>query len=60
MKTVSEPEHQEITKLSEEAKKEALLAVAIFPAIMLVSYLLLMAYFKSIGGYRAVDISEAG
>jgi MFS family permease len=60
VKTVSESEHQEITKLSEEAKKEALLAVAIFPAIMLVSYLLLMAYFKSIGGYRAVDISEAG
>jgi len=49
----------EVKKLSEAGKKEALRAVAIFPAIMLVAYLLLMAYFKAKGGYKPVILGEA-
>jgi MFS family permease len=38
------------------AKKNALLTVAICPAIMLVCYLILIVYFRSKGGYRVVEI----
>ena len=31
--------------------------VAIFPCIMLVCYLILLAYFKSIGGYKAAVLA---
>jgi MFS family permease len=41
------------------AKKDALGTMAIFPGIMLASYLVLMAYFKSRGGYRAVALDAA-
>ncbi len=40
------------------AKKSALMAVAIFPAIMLVGYLILIFYFKSKGGYKIVQIDK--
>ena len=44
-----------------EAKKagqfSALGSMAGFPAVMLVSYLLIWAYFKSKGGYKAVELS---
>jgi len=46
----------EVNAASEVAKKEALSTVAIFPLIMLVCYLLLIFYFRSRGGYRAVEI----
>ncbi len=38
------------------AKKNALMTVAIFPAIMLVCYLILIAYFRTKGGYKVVEI----
>lgn len=44
---------ESITKIEEAAKKGALATVAIFPCIMLVCYLILIAYFKSKGGYTA-------
>jgi len=51
---------EEVKKLSEMGKKEALKAVATFPAIMLVAYLLLMVYFKAKGGYKPVLLTEGG
>ena len=42
-----------LTAVSNSAKKGALLTVAIFPVIMLVCYLILIAYFRSKGGYQA-------
>lgn len=42
-----------ITAIEEEAKQGALATVAIFPCIMLVCYLILIAYFRSKGGYKA-------
>ncbi|MEL6276994.1 MAG: MFS transporter, partial [Bacteroidota bacterium] len=38
------------------AKKEALSTVAIFPAIMLVCYIILIFYFRSQGGYKPVEL----
>jgi MFS family permease len=53
---LSAEEQATIKETTDTAKKNALSTVAILPAIMLVSYLLLIAYFKSKGGYRPVDI----
>jgi len=38
------------------AKKNALMTVAIFPAIMLVCYLILILYFRAKGGYKPVEL----
>jgi len=38
------------------AKKNALMTVAIFPAIMLVCFLILIFYFKAKGGYKPVEL----
>jgi MFS family permease len=40
------------------AKKSALTTVAVFPIIMLVSYLALLAYFYTRGGYKPVKLHE--
>lgn len=59
VKTLNETEQKEIETISADAKKQALLTVAIFPAIMLVSYLGLIAYFKSKGGYQVQHLDAA-
>ena len=46
-----------IQSITSAAKKNALATVAIFPTIMLLCYIGLMLYFKSIGGYKAVEIT---
>jgi MFS family permease len=45
-----------IQGVQERAKKGALATVAIFPDIMFVSYLILIFYFKSKGGYKPVEL----
>ncbi|MGY4385469.1 MFS family permease [Pedobacter sp. UYP24] len=47
-----------VTSIRDGAKKEALRYIVIFPLIMLVSYLLLMFYFKSKGGYKVVMLEH--
>ena len=47
-----------IASITATAKKNALATVAIFPAIMLVCYIILIFYFKSKGGYKAVVLNE--
>ena len=47
-----------ISKIQTNAKQGALSTVAIFPAIMLVSYLGMMMYFRSIGGYKQIHLNE--
>jgi hypothetical protein len=42
-----------IQQTSAEAQKGALLNTALFPVIMLISYLMLAVYFKTKGGYGA-------
>jgi MFS family permease len=51
------PEQAErVTLVSREAKQGALARVTIFPAIMLVTYLGLILYFRARGGYRPVHL----
>ncbi|MFI4876410.1 MAG: MFS transporter, partial [Blastopirellula sp. JB062] len=53
VKALPEAEQEEVTVASEQAKKDALFAVAIFPCIMLACYIMLILYFSSRGGYKA-------
>ncbi len=47
-----------IAEVETDAKKGALRTVVLFPVLMLVSYLGLILYFRSRGGYRVVDILQ--
>jgi len=47
------PKEAALTQATSSAKQNALAVVAIFPCIMLVCYLILIAYFRSRGGYHA-------
>lgn len=51
-------DQQVVKSIREVAKKEALKTVAIFPVIMLITYLILIIYFRSKGGYKAVVLTE--
>lgn len=51
-------EKQTVQSIQEDAKKGALKTVALFPIIMLVSYCLLIIYFKSRGGYKVMVLNE--
>jgi len=46
----------EITKLRDRSNQGALANMAVFPTIMLIGYLGLIFYFKSLGGYRAQEL----
>jgi len=56
---LNEEQQAVVNDTTAAAKKDALGTMAIFPGIMLVSYLILMAYFRSKGGYRAVALDAA-
>jgi len=58
LEEASTEERQTVIAIQEDAKKDALKTIALFPIGMLVCYLLLMLYFKSKGGYRAVTLEE--
>jgi MFS family permease len=45
-----------IEQIQEDAKKTALATVAILPFLMMVSYILLILYFRSKGGYTVVKL----
>ena len=47
-----------VTGIQDTAKKDALRDIVIFPIIMLVSYVLLIIYFRSKGGYKAVVLKK--
>jgi MFS family permease len=51
--TLPPVQQQTVTDVEAAAKKTALSVVAILPAIMLICYLILVAYFQSKGGYKA-------
>jgi MFS family permease len=55
---LNEDEQQFIGTIEKKASKNALLTVAIFPIIMLISYIFLIYYFKRRGGYKVVDLQE--
>jgi len=52
-------EDQQIVKgIQDAAKKEALKTVSVFPVIMLATYIFLLVYFRSKGGYKAIVLEE--
>jgi MFS family permease len=57
--TASAKDTKTVATVREVAKKKALRDIVIFPIIMLVSYCLLIFYFKSKGGYKAVVVEKA-
>lgn len=58
VETAPKADKAQIDAVVDAARKEALFTVAIFPCIMLICYLALIAYFKSKGGYKAVHLDE--
>jgi MFS family permease len=51
-------EHKTVYAASIEGDRKTLVADSLIPAALAVIYLILLIYFKSIGGYRAIHISE--
>lgn len=47
-----------VTTIRDNAKKEAIRYIVVFPVIMLISYLLLILYFRSRGGYKTVVLDK--
>jgi hypothetical protein len=54
----SEADNATVTNIRDIAKKDALRDIVVFPIIMLVSYLALIIYFRSRGGYKAVVLNK--
>ncbi len=50
---VSQEQRAELAKLESQTKQHALTKIAVLPVIMCVCYLILIAYFRARGGYRA-------
>ena len=55
---LGEEEAQIVTKVQHDAKRGALRTAAVFPRVMLLSFLGLILWFRSKGGYRVVRIDE--
>jgi MFS family permease len=58
LETASPQDNATVNAIRDEAKKDALRNIVIFPIIMLVSYVLLILYFRSKGGYKAVVLKR--
>lgn len=57
LNALDEGDKEEVGSVVESAKKNALITVAIFPAIMLVCFLILIFYFRAKGGYKPVELT---
>ena len=55
---VRDAANENIQKLRDQSKQGALLDMAMFPAFMLVCYLILLGYFMSRGGYKPVEMHK--
>jgi hypothetical protein len=53
---LNEQDRAVVGEITSSAKQNALMTVAIFPAIMLACYLILLFYFKTKGGYKPVQL----
>lgn len=56
--TASDQDRAAISGIQDSAKKGALRDIVIFPIVMFLSYLALIIYFKSKGGYQAVVLKH--
>ena len=55
----SHVDSEEIVSIVSSAKQGALAKMCLFPGIMLVCYLILIAYFKSQGGYKPAEFGAS-
>ncbi|MDX1681590.1 MAG: MFS transporter [Phycisphaeraceae bacterium] len=60
VKALAEEPAETVEQTKAAARRDALLIVSSLPAGMLLVYLLLIAWFRSRGGYRAEDLTTAG
>jgi MFS family permease len=60
VKTLPEADQKTVEAVSGEASKHALVTVCLFPLLMVVSYVILLGYFKSKGGYQAEVLTGHG
>ena len=60
LEAAPEADQEAVAEVQAVAKKDALKTVAIFPVIMLLCYLALIFYFRSKGGYKAVELAGKG
>jgi MFS family permease len=58
LQTASEVDKNTVGNIQDTAKRDALRSIVIFPIIMLVSYIVLIFYFRSKGGYQAVILKH--
>lgn len=56
IKALPADQAEQVGAVVDEAKQGALASITIFPLIMLASYIALILYFKSRGGYKPVDL----
>lgn len=56
--TLPEQQRSEVQTVERSAKQGALAKITIFPGIMLLSYLGLLLYFRTRGGYRPVSLAQ--
>jgi hypothetical protein len=57
VQTLRAADGETVAQVEASAKQRALAKMAIFPCIMLVGYLVLIAYFRSKGGYKPVSLA---
>jgi len=55
-----EPAYKDVMEAETYGKQEALKITAMIPAAMAVGYLILLIYFRAIGGYKLVEIGPDG
>lgn len=57
--TLPEEQTKQVHETVKSAKQGALAKITIFPVIMLIAYIGLMAYFRAKGGYKSVELTGA-
>jgi MFS family permease len=60
VKALPADEQAKVSAVVKNAKQSALAKVTVFPGVMLVCYLVLIAYFQSRGGYRPKEMGHRG
>ncbi len=58
LESAAEGDRKILSEIQLNAKKSALKMVAVLPLIMLVCFVALLVYFRSIGGYRSLTLME--
>ena len=58
LESLSSTQKSTVESVQASAKQGALSTVAVFPAIMLLAYIAMMMYFRSIGGYKPILLDD--